>query len=73
MHILIQTTSQSSPFANSESASCTQKIVVGMYNRDDVVQSKGFDIVEQAEIPILTPLPQMRNLRLHVDLHPDKA
>ena len=30
-------------------------------------------IVEQGEVPILMSLPQIRNLRFHFDLHPDKA
>ena len=69
---LDQTTSQFT-FANSESASCKQKIVVCMYDRDYAIQSTEFDIVEQGEVPILMSLPQMRNLRFHFDLHPDKA
>ena len=69
---LDQTTSQFT-FANSESASCRQKIVVCMYDRDYAIQSTEFDIVEQGEVPILMSLPRMRNLRFHFDLHPDKA
>ena len=69
---LDQTTSQFT-FANSESASCKQKIVVCMYDVDYAVQSTEFDIVEQGEVPTLTSLPQMRNLRFQFDLHPDKA
>ena len=69
---LDQTTSQFT-FANSESASCKQKIVVCMYDRDYAIQSTEFDIVEQGEVPILMSLPQMRNLRFHFDLHPDKT
>ena len=69
---LDQTTSQFT-FANSESASCKQKIVVCMYDRDYAIQSTEFDIVEQGEVPILMSLPQMRNLRFHFNLHPDKA
>ena len=67
-HRLDQTTSQFT-FANSESASCKQKIVVCMYDRDYAIQSTEFDIVEQGEVPILMSLPQMRNLRFHFDLH----
>ena len=48
-------------FANSESASCIQKIVVCMYDRDYAVQSAEFDLVEQGEVPILMSLRQMRN------------
>ena len=69
---LDQTTSQFT-FANSESASCKQKIVVCMYGVDYAVQSTEFDIVEQGEVPTLMSLPQMRNLRFQFDLHPDKA
>ena len=69
---LDQTTSQFT-FANSESASCKQKIVVCMYDVDYAVQSTEFDIVEQGEVPTLMSLPQMRNLRFQFDLHPDKA
>ena len=46
---LDQTTSQFT-FANSESASCKQKIVVCMYDVDYAVQSTEFDIVEQGEV-----------------------
>ena len=59
--------------ANSESASCKQKIVVCVYDVDYAVQSTEFDIVEQGEVPTLMSLPQMRNLRFQFDLHPDKA
>ena len=45
---LDQTTSQFT-FANSESASCKQKIVVCMYDVDYAVQSTEFDIVEQVK------------------------
>ena len=69
---LDQTTSQFT-YANSESASCKQKIVVCMYDVDYAVQSTEFDIVEQGEVPTLMSLPQMRNLRFQFDLHPDKA
>ena len=69
---LDQTTSQFT-FANSESASCKQKIVFCMYDVDYAVQSTEFDIVEQGEVPTLVSLPQMRNLRVQFDLHPDKA
>ena len=69
---LDQTTSQFT-FANSESASCKQKILVCMYDRDYAIQSTEFDIVEQGEVPILMSLTQMRNLRFHFDLHPDKV
>ena len=69
---LDQTTSQFT-FANSESASCKQKIVVCMYDVDYAVQSTEFDIVEQGEVPTLMSLPQMRNLRFQFDLHHDKA
>ena len=54
---LDQTTSQFT-FANSESASCKQKIVVCMYDRDYAIQSTEFDIVEPEESPILMSLPQ---------------
>ena len=58
---LDHTTSQFT-FANSESASCKQKTVACMYDRDYAIQSTGFDIVEQGEVPFLMSLPQMRNL-----------
>ena len=44
-----------------------------MYDREYVVQSTEFDIVEQGHVPILMSLPQMRNLRFEFELHPDKA
>ena len=44
-----------------------------MYDRDYAIQSTEFDIVEQGEVPILMSLPQVRNLRFHVDLDPDKV
>ena len=69
---LDQTTSQFI-FANSESASCKQKIVLCMYDMDYAVQSTEFDIVEQGEVPTLISLSQMRNLRFQFDLHHDKA
>ena len=69
---LDETTSQFT-FASSESASCRQKIMVCMYDVDYAVQSTEFDIVEQGEVPTLMSLPQMRNLRIQFDLHPDKG
>ena len=60
-------------FANSESTSCKQKLVVCMYDREYAVQSTEFDIVEQGHVPTLMSLPQMRNLRFQFDLQPDKA
>ena len=52
---------------------CKQKLVVCMYDREYVVQSTEFDIVEQGHVPVLMSLPQMRNLRFQFELHPDKA
>ena len=69
---IAETTSQFT-FANSESAKCNQKLAVCMYDREYVVQSTEFDIVEQGHVPILMSLPQMRNLRFQFELHPDKA
>ena len=69
---IAETTSQFT-FANSESTKCNQKLVVCMYDREYVVQSTEFDIVEQGHVPILMSLPQMRNLRFQFELHPDKA
>ena len=69
---IAETTSQFT-FANSESTKCNQKLVVCMYDREYVVQSTEFDIVEQGHVPILMSLPQIRNLRFQFDLHPDKA
>ena len=43
---IVETTSQFSN-ANSESTKCNQKLVVCMYDREYVVQSTEFDIVEQ--------------------------
>ena len=60
-------------FANSESTSCKQKLVVCMYDREYAVQSTEFDIVEQGHVPTLMSLPQMRNLRFQFDLQPEKA
>ena len=60
-------------FANSESTSCKQKLVVCMYDREYAVQSTEFGIVEQGHVPTLMSLPQMRNLRFQFDLQPDKA
>ena len=45
---IAQTTSQFT-FANSESTKCNQKLVVCMYDREHVVQSTEFDIVEQGQ------------------------
>ena len=67
-----ETTSQFT-FANSESTKCNQKLVVCMYDKEYVVQSTEFDIVEQGHVPTLMSLPQMRNLRFQFELHPDKA
>ena len=53
-------------------AKCNQKLVVSMYDKEYVVQSTEFDIVEQGHVPILMSLPQMRNLRFQFELHPDK-
>ena len=69
---IAETTSQFT-FANSESTKCNQKLVVCMYDKEYVVQSTEFDIVEQGHVPILMSLPQMRNLRFQFELHPDKA
>ena len=69
---IAETTSQFT-FANSESTKCNHKLVVCMYDRENVVQSTEFDIVEQGHVPILMSLPQMRNLRFQFELHPDKA
>ena len=69
---IAETTSQFT-FANSESTKCNQKLVVCMYDKEYVVQSTEFDIVEQGHVPILRSLPQMRNLRFQFELHPDKA
>eukprot|EP00439_Symbiodinium_sp_Y106_P006188 s5744_g1.t1 len=44
-----------------------------MYDREYVVQSTEFDIVEQSHVPILMSLPQMHNFRFQFELHPDKA
>ena len=60
-------------FANSESTSCKQKLVICMYDQEYAVQSTEFDIVEQGHVPTLMSLPQMRNLRFQFDLQPDKA
>ena len=69
---IAETTSQFT-FANSESTTCNHKLVVCMYDREYVVQSTEFDIVEQSHVPILMSLPQMHNLRFQFELHPDKA
>ena len=69
---IAETTSQFT-FATSESTKCNQKLVVCMYDKEYVVQSTEFDIVEQGHVPILMSLPQMRNLRFRFELHPDKA
>ena len=71
-YYIAETTSQFT-FANSESTKCNQKLVACMYDREYVVQSTEFDIVEQGHGPILMSLPQMRNLRFQFELHPDKA
>ncbi|OLP80662.1 hypothetical protein AK812_SmicGene38896 [Symbiodinium microadriaticum] len=60
-------------FANSESTKCKQQLVICMYDREFLVQSTEFDIVEQGHLPTLMSLPQMRNLRFQFDLQPDKA
>ena len=71
-HQIGETTSQFT-FANSESTKCNQKLVVCMYEREYAVQSTEFDIVEQSHVPIRMSLPQMRNLRFRIELHPEKA
>ena len=71
-YYMAETTSQFT-FANSESTKCNQKLVVCVHDREYVVQSTEFDIVEQGHVPILMSLPQMRNLRFQFELHPDKA
>ena len=71
-YTIAETTSQFT-FANSESTKCKQKLIICMYDREYAVQSTEFDIVEQGHVPILMSLPQMRNLRFHFELHPDKA
>ena len=54
---IAETTSQFT-FANSESTECNQKLVVCMYDREYVVQSTEFDIVEQGHVPVRTPSGQ---------------
>ena len=67
-----ETTSQFT-FANSESTRCSEKLVVFMYDREYVIQSTEFDIVEQGTVPILMSLPQMRNLGFQISLSPGQA
>ena len=58
---IAETTSQFT-FANSESTKCNKKLVVCMYDKEYVVQSTEFDIVEPGHVPILMSLLQMRIL-----------
>ena len=48
-------------FANSQQSTCSEKLVVYMYDYAWKVQNTEFDIVEEGDVPLLMSLPQMRN------------
>ena len=60
-------------FANSQKASCSQKLVIYMYDRAWTIHHTEFDIVEEGEVPLLMSLPQMRNLGFELRLTPQHA
>ena len=60
-------------FANSQKASCSQKLVIYMYDRAWAIHNTEFDIVEEGEVPLLMSLPQMRNLGFELRLTPQHA
>ena len=60
-------------FANSQKASCSQKLVIYMYDRAWTIHNTEFDIVEEGEVPLLMSLPQMRNLGFELRLTPQHA
>ena len=60
-------------FANSQKASCSQKLVIYMYDRAWTIHHAEFDIVEEGEVPLLMSLPQMRNLGFELRLTPQHA
>ena len=66
------TTSQFS-FANSQTSKCTEKLVVYMSDYYGSIHCTEFDIVEEAQVPFLMSLPQMRNLRFSLNLTPGNA
>ena len=57
-------------FANSQQTKCTEKLVIQMYDKAWNVQTTEFDIVEEGNVPLLTSLPQMRNLGFQFELSP---
>ena len=60
-------------FANSQQSKCTEKIVIFMYDHGWNSHFTEFDIVEEGDVPLLTSLPQMRNLGSQFELTPEKA
>ena len=60
-------------FAKSQKATCSQKLVIYMYDRAWTIHRTEFDIVEEGEVPLLMSLPQMRNLGFELRLTPRHA
>ena len=60
-------------FANSQKATCSQKLVIYIYDRAWTIHHTEFDIVEEGEVPLLMSLPQMRNLGFELRLTPQHA
>ena len=58
----IEQTSSRFFFANFQQTKCTEKLVTHMHDKAWNVHTKKFDIVEERSVPLLTSLPQMRNL-----------
>ena len=69
----IEPTSSRFFFANSQQTKCTEKLVIHMYDKSWSVHTTEFDIVEEGNVPLLTSLPQMRNLGFQFELSPQKS
>ena len=69
----IEETSSRFFFANSQQTKCTEKLVIHMYDKAWSVHTTEFDIVEEGSVPLLTSLPQMRNLGFQFELSPQKS
>ena len=63
----------SSFFANSQQTKCTEKLAIQMYDKAWNVQTTEFDIVEEGHVPLLTSLPQLRNLGFQFELSPQQS
>ena len=69
----IEETSSRFFFANSQQTKCTEKPVIHMFDKAWSVHTTEFDIVEEGSVPLLTSLPQMRNLGFQFELSPQKS